>query len=216
MTLAELIRNALKNRLEEIQRANPLNAESPQDQSAHPPTTLALSTPTTFLSDHNWMSCDRTPAETFATLSRGELPNIQRGQEPPEEATQWCDAMASANGEELMQGLLHRYACVLNFSQVTEEPIREWVLEKLMSPYRIRLHRGSLSSVEETLVCLMLNLVGVASLFDSDLRLIDALNYYYETLFPNAGLLSSNQEMTASFLGIYTQSLLLKTEGDSE
>ena len=103
--------------------------------------------------------------------------------------------------------LADRYAWPLNFSFADEDSIREFLLMRLMVADRRRIENASAAAVDADELMLKLNLLAVHSCTTSDLRFLDALNYYYEllpaTLFPE----SQNAWLMVSWLALYARAL---------
>jgi hypothetical protein len=109
--------------------------------------------------------------------------------------------------ETLFDLLGDRYVWPLNFSFAAEEPIREFLLMRLMVADRTRIENASAAAVDTDELMLKLNLLALHSCTTNDLRFLDALNYYYEllpaTLFPE----SQNAWLMVSWLALYARAL---------
>ena len=90
-----------------------------------------------------------------------------------------------------------------------EEAIREFILMRLMVSFRGRIEKGSMAAVDADDLLLLLNLVAVHATMTTDLRFLDALNYYYE-LLPAAWHPNTNHAwLLVCYLGLYTRALRL-------
>jgi hypothetical protein len=117
--------------------------------------------------------------------------------------------IASRDDAELRVRLLtDRYANPLNFALPAEEKVREFVLLRLMAHERARIEKGAFEKVNADDLLVMLNYVAVYAACGTDLRFLDALNYYYE-LLPmgwHRGALEQAVLM-ASYLALYAGAL---------
>ena len=109
--------------------------------------------------------------------------------------------------ETMFDLLVERYAWPLNFSFSAEDPIREFLLMRLMVADRARIENASAAAVDADELMLKLNLLAVHSCTTSDLRFLDALNYYYELL--PATLVPESQDawLMVSWLALYARAL---------
>jgi hypothetical protein len=78
--------------------------------------------------------------------------------------------------------LTARYRHPLNIAASSEHRVRERLLERLMVADRARIEQNSLQLLNADELLLRLNLVAIYASFTTDLRYLDALNYYYELL----------------------------------
>ena len=116
--------------------------------------------------------------------------------------------LAAARDPKLRFGLLTtRYSFPLNFVNSSEESIREHLLERLMVQDRDQIERKSISSVESDDLLLRLNLMSIHAVYATDLRFLDALNYYYELLPSNWNPESQHAWLLSSFMAIYARAL---------
>jgi len=103
--------------------------------------------------------------------------------------------------------LTSRYLHPLNVAAASEQRIREHLLERLMVADRTRLEQQSFDLLNAEDLFLRLNLIAVYASFATDLRYLDALNYYYE-LLPSAGYPESRHNwLRISFLSFYVRAL---------
>lgn len=117
--------------------------------------------------------------------------------------------IASRDDAELRVRLLtDRYANPSNFTLPAEEQVREFVLLRLMAHERARIERGAFEKVNADDLLVMLNYVAVYAACGTDLRFLDALNYYYE-LLPMGWHSGAKQQavLLASYLALYAGAL---------
>lgn len=102
---------------------------------------------------------------------------------PPDEPGFFEDLMASVRDPQRRFKLLTmRYLHPLNVAAPSEHRIREHLLERLMVADRARIEQHSLHLLNADDLLLRLNLIAIYASFTTDLRYLDALNYYYELL----------------------------------
>jgi hypothetical protein len=109
--------------------------------------------------------------------------------------------------EQRFKLLTERYSYPLNFITPSEDAIREHVLERLMVQDRRRLEGRSLSAVEVDDFLLKLNLVAIFASCTTDLRFLDALNYYYEVSPSHWRPHARNQWLLVTYLAFYARAL---------
>lgn len=103
--------------------------------------------------------------------------------------------------------LTTRYLHPLNVAASSEHRVREYLLERLMVPDRSRIEQHSLHLLNADDLLLRLNLIAIYASFTTDLRYLDALNYYYE-LLPSAWYPESPHNwLRVSFLNFYVRAL---------
>jgi len=100
--------------------------------------------------------------------------------------------------------LAARYLHPLNIAAPSEERTREHLLERLMVADRARVEQHSIDVVHADDLLLRLNLIGIYASFTTDLRYLDALNYYYELLPAD----SLHNWLRVSFLSFYVRALV--------
>ena len=109
--------------------------------------------------------------------------------------------------EKLFASLADRYSWPLNFSAETESEVREYLLLRLMTSVRGQIEKTSLPPADAEDLLLQLNLISVHACARTDLRFLDALNYYYEllpaTLYPE----SEHAWLLVSWLALYARAL---------
>ena len=112
----------------------------------------------------------------------------------------------TAAREPILSLLAERYAWPLNFSFHSEDSVREYLLMRLMTADRARIENNS-NAVNTDDLLLKLNLIAVHASTATDLRFLDALNYYYE--LPPATLHCESQHawLLVSWLALYARAL---------
>jgi len=128
--------------------------------------------------------------------------------EPPEESGFLRDLQAATREPQRRFDLLTaRYLHPLNVGAPTAHRIREHLLESLMVVDRARIERYSLDSLNPDDLLLRLNLIAINASMSSDLRYLDALNYFYELLpaawYPE----SAHRWLRESYLSFYLRAL---------
>jgi len=124
---------------------------------------------------------------------------------PPEEP-EFFEALraSSRNPQRRFELLTTRYLHPLNIAAPSEQRIREHLLERMMVADRARLEQHSLHLLNADDLLLRLNLIAIYASFTTDLRYLDALNYYYELLPPDW---STHHSLRLSFLNFYLRAL---------
>ena len=105
--------------------------------------------------------------------------------------------------------LTTRYRHPLNIAAPSEERVREHLLERLMSADRSRIEQQSLHLLNADDLLLRLNLIAIYASLTTDLRYLDALNYYYELLPAGWGPESPHNWLRVSFLDFYARALAI-------
>jgi hypothetical protein len=124
----------------------------------------------------------------------------------PDESVFLDDLMASVRDPQRRFELLTtRYLHPLNVAASSEHRVREHLLERLMVADRSRIEQHSLHLLNPDDLLLRLNLIAIYASFTTDLRYLDALNYYYELLPSNW---SANNWLRLSFLNFYLRALV--------
>lgn len=127
---------------------------------------------------------------------------------PPDEPGFFAALQASVREPQRRFELLTtRYRHPLNVAAPSEERIREHLLERLMVADRSRLEQQSLQLLNAGDLFLRLNLIAIYASFTTDLRYLDALNYYYELLPADWYPESPHNWLRASFLNFYARAL---------
>ncbi len=154
-----------------------------------------------------WLAsrCDSLTA--IRALAAGELVECIEAA-PPDESVFFADLQASIREPQRRFELLTtRYLHPLNVAASSEQRIREHLLERLMVADRARLEQHSLHLLDVDDLFLRLNLIAIYASFTSDLRYLDALNYYHE-LLPSAWYPESPHNwLQVSFLSFYVRAL---------
>jgi hypothetical protein len=115
---------------------------------------------------------------------------------------------ATGDGPLQFELLTTRYRFPLNFLLATEEPGREYLLERLMVQDRARIERESVESLSADYLLLKLSLISIQASFTTDLRFLDALNYYYELLPLTWQPQSRHKWLLIAFFALYGRALL--------
>ena len=124
---------------------------------------------------------------------------------PPVES-EFFDALQASvrDPQRRFELLTTRYLHPLNIAAPSEHRVRELLLERLMVADRARIEQQSLHRLNADDLLLRLNLIAIYSSFTTDLRYLDALNYYYELLPADW---STNNSLRGSFLNFYLRAL---------
>ncbi len=123
----------------------------------------------------------------------------------PDEASFFNDLQASIRDPQRRFALLAtRYLHPLNVAASSEHRVREHLLERLMVADRARIEQHSVHLLNADDLLLRLNLIAIYASFTTELRYLDALNYYYE-LLPTDW--SPNNSLRTSFLNFYLRAL---------
>ena len=127
---------------------------------------------------------------------------------PPDESSFFNELQASIREPQRRFELLtSRYLHPLNVAASSEYRVREHLLERLMVADRSRIEQHSLHLLNAGDLLVRLNLTAIYASFTTDLRYLDALNYYYE-LLPSAWYQESPHSwLRASFLSFYIRAL---------
>ena len=153
-----------------------------------------------------WAEADADCLASLRALALGRALPVRHAVEPSPVDSFVSRLDASRNdAEQSFHLLTERYRWPLNFCLTAEEAAREHVLARLMVRDRARaLKEGDAS--EDLL--LRLNLVALYAARASDLRFLDALNYYYE-LLPAEGRQQHgrNSWLLASYFALYARAL---------
>lgn len=131
-----------------------------------------------------WMEGNFDCLASLRRLSLGEPLDLRSGT-VPSLSTFLLDVSSSHDPGASFQLLSGRYHCPLNFTLPAEDGVREWVLTRVMVHERALIEKKSVQAIHAEDLLLKLNLVALEACAGSDLRFLDALNYYYE-LLPSA------------------------------
>ena len=113
----------------------------------------------------------------------------------------------SAAREPVFSLLAERYAWPLNFSFAADDQVREYLLMRLMTADRARIENNSAGAVNPDDLLLKLNLISVHASTTTDLRFLDALNYYYELLATTEFPESQHAWLLISWFALYARAL---------
>lgn len=127
---------------------------------------------------------------------------------PPDELSFFDNLRACVREPQRRFELLTtRYLHPLNVAAASEQRVREHLLERLMVADRPSIEQRSLHVLNADDLLLRLNLIAIYASFTTDLRYLDALNYYYEIL-PSAWYPESlHNWLRVSFLSFYLRAL---------
>ncbi len=153
-----------------------------------------------------WLESDSDCLNSLRRLALGKsLPTSSSSQPGIEDCLRRLRATRN-DGEQRFLLLTQRYACPLNFALLSEKETQEYVLERLMVQDRSKIERNSMGlPVPDAL--LGLNLIAVHALTSSDLRFLDALNYYYELIPSNWSPHAQHDWLLVSCFALYARAL---------
>lgn len=157
----------------------------------------------------NWLESDSDCLTSIRQLALSEPIQVREGQQPETESfvrTLRSTSMQNES-EQRFQLLTQRYRCPLNFAGPAETDIREHVLQRLMVQDRGRIEKNSLAVVGSDDLLLRLNLIAVNAFLNSDLRFLDALNYYYELIPSNWRPNGRHDWLLVAYFANYVQAL---------
>ena len=106
--------------------------------------------------------------------------------------------------------LTTRYLHPFNIAAPSEYRVREHLLERLMVADRSRIEQHSLQLLNAGDLLLKLNLIAIYASFTTDLRYLDALNYYYELLPSDWSPESPHNWLRMSFFSFYARALAIR------
>ena len=166
-----------------------------------------LSSLTPFSSPAEWAAADTDCLTSLRVLSLHGPKTMPRAphQSPGEFLNQL--KRKTAAGEPLFGLLAERYAWPLNFSFPAENDVREYLLMRLMTADRARIENDSAGAVNTEDLLLKLNLISVHAATATDLRFLDALNYYYELLATTEFPESQHAWLLISWFALYARAL---------
>jgi hypothetical protein len=154
-----------------------------------------------------WTTSDIGFRRSLITLSLGHRPELRSVEQPPVAPFMELLIASRADPERRIQLLAERYSSPLNFTLPFEDEVREYVLMRLMTHDRAGLEKDSGAQVSVDDLLLKLNLVAVMAARTTDLRFLDALNYYYElprAVWPSR---ACDDLLVASYHALYAQAL---------
>ena len=154
-----------------------------------------------------WMESDLDCLSSLRSLSLGDALPLREASHPS--VTPFLQALDEQPGSPVrrFQLLTERYACPINFVFPAEGEIREYVLTRLMVHDRAAVERRSVAEVSSDDLLLKLNLLAGHAQVTTDLRFLDALNYYYELLPAQWSPHGKENWLLASYLGLYARAL---------
>lgn len=212
----ELISTAVTRRLNELrERVNRFDPETFGDAGffltsvkelllEHPTRASSL---TPFSAPTEWVAADTDCLTSLRVLALHGPKTMPRAEHTSLDNF-WDQLRVRAGGTEAaFDPLAERYAWPLNFSFPAEDDIREYVLMRLMTADRARIENNSAAAVNTDDLLLKLNLISVHAATATDLRFLDALNYYYELLPVNWHPESPHAWLLISWFALYARAL---------
>lgn len=217
-TQRELISNALKERFRELcdERLGNLAPTEFREMSSFVSrvrelfigTALTeLELPSPLRVPNGWVKSDTDCLTALRHLALGEQLNLSTSQLPPVDSFFMQLKSARSDHERRFKLLTERYACPLNFAGAVDDDVREHLLERLMVQDRGRIEKGSIAAVDSDDLLLKLNLIAIYASLSTDLRFLDALNYYYELIPANWRPHAQNNWLLVSYLALYARAL---------
>ncbi len=155
-----------------------------------------------------WTEADVDCLASLRALALGRALPLRPAPEP-QPVDSFVKALhASRNDPERRFRLLaERYKWPLNFSLTGEDVARERILTRLMAQDRGRVEREGVGTTRSDDLLLRLNLIALHASRASDLRFLDALNYYYELLPAGWQPRGRHAWLLASYLALYARAL---------
>jgi hypothetical protein len=153
-----------------------------------------------------WPHSDGDCLASLRALCLGKPQGGRESSPPPAEGVLQTLEAHKNDAARRFQILTDRYCCPANFSQPGEAEIREYILTRLMVQDRAAAER-SLSQIDPDDVLLKLNLIAIHAQTSSDLRFLDALNYYYELLPADWVPHARHEWLLPCYLGLYGRAL---------
>src|SRR5438876_8190172 len=129
-----------------------------------------------------WLETNGDCLGSLRALSLGKSISAHEGPQAPVESFLQELRKAALKCRPFFDLIGERYRYPLNFSVPAEEAIREFILMRLMVSFRARIEKESIAAVDADDLLLLLNLVDDHPLKKTDLRIFDALIYYYEVM----------------------------------
>ncbi len=154
-----------------------------------------------------WMNSETDCLASLRALSLGQQLSLSEAAPPPIDHFLRSLDEHRRDPDRCFELLLERYSCPLNFALRDEDQIREHVLTRLMVQDRARIEQNSVANIAADDLLLKLNLVATHAQVTSDLRFLDALNYYYELLPADWVPRARHKWLLASYLGLYARAL---------
>jgi hypothetical protein len=162
-----------------------------------------------------WMASDTDCLTSIKSLSLGQPLQCHPGQAPTGSFLTILNE-ARDDPEASFRLLVERYACPLNFTLPGELAVREYVLTRLMVHARAKIEKQGVAAGNNEDLLLKLNLVAVNAALTTDLRFVDALNYYYELLPSTWYPTSRHNWLLVSYLALYARALGYLSEAITE
>jgi hypothetical protein len=185
-----------------------------QAQASSSGTILVAARQRQITTNTGWFTCDRDCLEALCMLALGEdltAASSEAGNgssdAPPVEPFLASLYAAKRDPAQRQRLLLERYGCPLNIAADSEARAREHLLERLMVQDRARVESGAIDAADNPDVLLKLNLLAVYAARATDLRYVDALNYYYELFMGRDEHEKRSSPLFASYLGLYARAL---------
>ena len=212
----ELISTAVARRLGEVrERVNRFDPETFGDAGffltsvkevllAQPDRVSSL---TPFSRPAEWVSADTDCLTSLRVLSLHGPKTMPRAPHPPPGEFLNQLKVKTAARKPVFSLLAERYAWPLNFSFRAEDDNREYLLMRLMTADRARIENNSAGAVNTEDLLLKLNLISVHASTATDLRFLDALNYYYELLATTEFPESQYAWLLISWFALYARAL---------
>lgn len=156
-----------------------------------------------------WFESTSDSLSTMRALAADE--QVQCVESAPPDEPRFFDELQAASREpqRRFELLTMRYLHPLNIAAASEQIVREHLLERLMVADRSRIEQHSLPLLHAGDLLLKLNLVAIYATFTTDLRYLDALNYYYELLPADWYSESPHNWLRQSFLNLYARALMV-------
>lgn len=155
----------------------------------------------------NWVSADTDCLSSLAALSLGRPLHLHPGQHAPVESFLKAFQEARRDPGQSFRLLVDRYACPLNFSLPDEVAVQEYLLMRLMVHTRAKIEQSSIEAINSDDLLLKLNLIALNASLTTDLRFLDALNYYYELLPADWQPQAQHNWLLVSYCALYARAL---------
>jgi hypothetical protein len=216
-TRRELISHALQQRFEELcaQRVSNLSPErycGMEQFVAEVRERLLNAVPAQFEKSFSsvqapdrWVTVDTDCLSSFAAISLGQPLQLHPGQHP--EVDSFLIALQKGHGDASFRMLVNRYDCPLNFVLAEEVAVREYLLMRLMVHARAIIEKESIDAICSDDLLLKLNLIALNASVTTDLRFLDALNYYYELLPADWQPHAEHNWLMVSYFALYARAL---------
>lgn len=158
-------------------------------------------------SPKTWLASRCDSLTTIRALAADEPVGFTESAQPDERV--FFDALQSSIREpqRRFELLTTRYLHPLNVAVPSERRVREHLLERLMVADRSRIEQHSSHLLNADDFLFRLNLIAIYASFTTDLRYLDAVNYYYELLPSHWYPESANNWLRVSFLSFYVRAL---------